>query len=345
MRITAILPAHNEEKNIGRTIKSLLTQSYEVEEIIVVADNCSDRTVEIAEEYRVTVFETVNNKFKKAGALNQVLKNVTLNEFILIADADTILDRDAIKEGVKSLRKNRKLGAVCSKAGVVENRHKGIKNSLVHSIQKIEYAGFDSHRVETQGNIKVLQGMCTLFRREVLEEVGAKRGEVFLENSLVEDYELTLYLKENGWQVSSQLKMKAYTEVPLKIKDLYVQRQRWLRGGVDALRLHGWNKTTRVEILNHFLFILLVSLRLLAVSFTIIYLLNNGFNGFNKLVLFVLGIAFIDSVYRLKYVENIKILDIALKLIWIPGIIYGWFQAFILLKSYYLSFTNKSQNW
>ena len=37
----------------------------------MIADNCTDATVEIAREHRVEVVETVDNTDKKAGALNQ----------------------------------------------------------------------------------------------------------------------------------------------------------------------------------------------------------------------------------------------------------------------------------
>lgn len=348
--VMAILPAHNEEKVIAKTITSLLEQSYKPEEIIIVADNCRDKTVEIAKSFKgVTVFETIGNKTKKAGALNQALKwalkNVCEARYAFIADSDTVMDKEAVWRGISALEADESVGAVCSKAGVLKTSEKGFKNKLMHSLQRIEYAQFDSHRVETQGNIKVLQGMCSIFRVSALREIVKQRGVVFLEDSLVEDYELTLCLKENGWRVISDLGMKAYTEVPLKIGELLVQRQRWLRGGVDALRLHGWNRVTRIEILGHLLFVLLICLRLAAVALAAKHLIVNGFSGFNKLVLLVLMLAFADSLYRMRYIEKIMLRDVLVKIAWLPEMIYGWVQAIILLRSYYLSFTNKKQTW
>jgi cellulose synthase/poly-beta-1,6-N-acetylglucosamine synthase-like glycosyltransferase len=52
-----ILPAHNEERVIGRTLSALVTEAGDDFDILVVADNCSDQTVTIAREHAVTVIE------------------------------------------------------------------------------------------------------------------------------------------------------------------------------------------------------------------------------------------------------------------------------------------------
>ncbi|MCE6018969.1 glycosyltransferase, partial [Levilactobacillus brevis] len=71
--VTAIIPAHNEALVIKDCITSLITNGCD--EIIVANDNSSDETYKICLESNVTVFNTVNNKGRKAGAINQALKN------------------------------------------------------------------------------------------------------------------------------------------------------------------------------------------------------------------------------------------------------------------------------
>ena len=70
-KVVVVVPAHNEEESIARTIKALLSQTRQPDRIVVVADNCSDRTVQIARGFgrRVTVIETVGNRDRKVGAL------------------------------------------------------------------------------------------------------------------------------------------------------------------------------------------------------------------------------------------------------------------------------------
>jgi glycosyltransferase involved in cell wall biosynthesis len=52
--ISVVLIASNEEKNISRCLQSVYTW---VEEIIVVVNDCTDKTVEIAESYNAIVVD------------------------------------------------------------------------------------------------------------------------------------------------------------------------------------------------------------------------------------------------------------------------------------------------
>lgn len=355
--ISVLIPAHNEEKIIIKTLESIFSQTLKPSEVIVVCDNCIDNTIPLINEFKndtksnVKIFDTKNNMGRKAGALNQAFNNLKLQNYVLIMDADTLLDRNGLKAGMDMLIKDKELAAVCSKAGVLPYNGKSLWKKVIWTIQHIEYGQFDSHRIETKGKIKVAHGMATLFRTNALKTVPLYRkqilgidSDIYLENNLVEDYELTLCLRHN-WRVSSCMDMFAWTDVPLSLKELWIQRLRWLRGGVDTLRLHSWNRITLFEILNHWLFILLFILRTLSFIFLIYYLNVFGFQGFNVIVVLVFSLAYIDSVYRLKYVQDKTLFDYIIKMLIIPEIIYGWGQALALILSYILSFLNIKQRW
>lgn len=355
--ITVLIPAHNEEEIISKTLESVYSQVLKPGEVIIICDNCTDNTISKIEEFKnktkedVKIFETTNNNRKKAGALNQTLKKLKINKYVLIMDADTLIDRYILESGLHIFRKDKNIAAVCSRAGILPYEGKSLWKRLIWTLQHIEYGQFDSHRIETNGNIKVAHGMATLFRVEALKSIpkyrekalGIQSG-IYLEDNLVEDYEITLCLKHT-WKVATSMDMLAWTDVPLSIKELWIQRLRWLRGGVDTLRQHGWNRITCFEILNHWLFIFLVILRVLAIILFLKYVNRYGFQGFNLVIIWVILLAFIDSLYRLKYVQNITLWDYFLKILIIPEIIYGWFQAIVLIYSYILSFCNIKQRW
>src|SRR4029077_10710128 len=69
VRVTVLVPAHNEEAVLGLTLESLAARSRPPDRVLVVADNCTDRTVEVARAHGIEVVETVDNTEKKAGAL------------------------------------------------------------------------------------------------------------------------------------------------------------------------------------------------------------------------------------------------------------------------------------
>jgi poly-beta-1,6-N-acetyl-D-glucosamine synthase len=60
-RITVLIPAHNEQAGIGHAIESVRRQTRAVDEIVVIADNCTDGTAEVAAGHGGTVARTVGN--------------------------------------------------------------------------------------------------------------------------------------------------------------------------------------------------------------------------------------------------------------------------------------------
>lgn len=54
-KISVVIPAYNEEKYIGKCLASLQKQTFKDFEVIVVDNNCTDKTAEIAKTYGVRV--------------------------------------------------------------------------------------------------------------------------------------------------------------------------------------------------------------------------------------------------------------------------------------------------
>ena len=144
-------------------------------------------------------------------------------------------------------------------------------------MQRLEYATADSRRVEKLNNFQILAGSCVLYRLQALQEVAKCRGngQFYDENSLIEDYELTISLKELGWKVTIGLRMHSWTEVPLSFKVHWQQRIRWARSHVDTLREKGWNKITREDILGHIIFIILLPQQIFFTGL-LVYLVLSG---------------------------------------------------------------------
>jgi polyisoprenyl-phosphate glycosyltransferase len=86
--VTAIIPAYNEEHNIGAVL-DILTNSPLINEIVVVSDGSEDQTAKVAAAYEgVEVIELLNNR-GKGGAVKAGLEN-SCGDLILILDADLI---------------------------------------------------------------------------------------------------------------------------------------------------------------------------------------------------------------------------------------------------------------
>lgn len=97
-KITAIVPALNEEATIGQILQVLIEaqKNQLLNEVMLVDGGSKDRTVAIAQELGVKVIET-GGRGGKGGAMAEGIKN-TDSEIIVFFDADLLgLNQDHIK--------------------------------------------------------------------------------------------------------------------------------------------------------------------------------------------------------------------------------------------------------
>ena len=247
--IVALIPAHNEEEQIGEAIRSLHEQASPPDVIVVCADNCTDGTAGVAMAAGADVFETVDNDHKKAGALNQAL-DVLLPELrgedaVLVMDADSVLAPTFLAEAMRRLREG--VGGV---GGVFTGRPGG---GFVGMLQRNEYARYARDVARLKGRVLVLTGTATLFSVRTLRHVVAAQAarllpggspHVYDTNVLTEDNELTLALLHLGYKVVSPKGCRLTTEVMESWRDLYRQRLRWKRGALENLRHYGFTRVT-----------------------------------------------------------------------------------------------------
>lgn len=105
MKVSVIIPVFNEEKTIAKILR-LLTQSNEVDEIIVINDGSTDNSLfEIKKfEDKVKIISDSKN-WGKGNALQQGLKK-TSHEFVLFLDADLVgLKKSHLNQLKKSISK------------------------------------------------------------------------------------------------------------------------------------------------------------------------------------------------------------------------------------------------
>ena len=123
MRISIIVPAHNEASYLKDCLDSFVSQTYLPNELIVVDDNSSDDTYPIAQSYaqkhnwikviqRKSIDEHIPGK-KVVDTFNFGLKHTTKYDLIGKFDADIILPKNYFELIVNQFQANWKLG-MCS---------------------------------------------------------------------------------------------------------------------------------------------------------------------------------------------------------------------------------------
>lgn len=249
--LVAALPAHNEEAGIAAAIQGLQNQTSPPDHIVVIADNCTDRTVEIARAHGAEVFVTTGNTHKKAGALNQFLAQALphLNEddLVLVQDADSALDPDFLQIARKNLR-----GSIGAVGGVFRGSEGG---GFVGHLQRNEYARYARDVRRLRGKCLVVTGTAAVLQVGLLRRIGAARlagelpagdgrGGVYDTSVLTEDNELTFAIRHLGYDVLSPAGCTLVTEIMPTWRELWNQRLRWKRGAVENCVQYGLTRVT-----------------------------------------------------------------------------------------------------
>jgi cellulose synthase/poly-beta-1,6-N-acetylglucosamine synthase-like glycosyltransferase len=266
MQILALIPAHNEEDAIEIAINSLRAQTRPPDRIIVVADNCTDRTVELAALNGVEVFITANNGHKKGGALNQALSRelpgLEDEDAVFVMDADSSIDPEFFASAIALLGRppsgrhavdHRDRGQYSGRYGGVGGTFRGRSGGgFVGWLQRNEYARYARDVRRRQGRVLVLTGTATLFLVRALRDVHHARlegrlpglGYVYDTQVLTEDNELTFALLRLGYKIRSPPDCTLTTEVMPTWGDLYRQRLRWKRGALENCAQYGLTRLT-----------------------------------------------------------------------------------------------------
>jgi cellulose synthase/poly-beta-1,6-N-acetylglucosamine synthase-like glycosyltransferase len=234
LNIGVLIPAHNEEEGIVRTIESISSGDYPANrfEIWVIADNCSDGTAERARQAGARVFERIDlDRRGKGFALDWFLKNCRseyLNaDAVTIIDADVIADRNFLREMSASLS-NPEIRVVQAYNGV-SNPHAGWRPALVDAAFNI------FNHLRMAGSFKlsgtsVLKGNGMGFRTGVLVEYGWPC------HSIVEDMEFTLELLKNGITIHYNPDAVVRSEMVTAGRNASSQRARWEGGRFMLVR-------------------------------------------------------------------------------------------------------------
>ncbi len=226
-KISVLIPAYNEEKSISKCINSCLTQTRKPDEIIVVNDGSTDRTLEILKKFigKITIVNLKKNTGNKSKAQEIGLRYVTGDIFIS-TDADTSLNINFVKNIEESFE-NKEVSAVC---GFVESN----KCNWITNVREINYLIGQTIYKRAQSYIDalfVLIGCGSAFRTKKFREIIT-----FDHDNVTEDLDFTYKLKLADQKVVLQEKAIVYTQDPNNLKSYFRQLYRWYSGGWYCLR-------------------------------------------------------------------------------------------------------------
>ena len=228
-KISVIIPAYNEEENIGKCIESVLENDYENKQVIVVDDGSTDNTYAIASRYRDKVLVLRRSRSGlKAHALNYGLR-FTDGDIIVTLDADTLLSRDALRK-IAAHFQDERIVAGCGNLRVLNSA-----DNLLTRLQSYEYViGFEiGRRLQALfRTLLILPGAAAIVRRKILESIGG------YDPMIGEDFDLTLKLHKIKSRLEFMHDVYSWTEAPNDWKSWFKQRVRWHRSQLRVLIRH-----------------------------------------------------------------------------------------------------------
>lgn len=276
--ITLLVPAHNEEKSIIASARSLLALEYPELEVIIINDGSADGTLGALQEHfalrlanllylaeiptapvravyissrepRLVVVDKEPGG-SKADALNAGL-NAASSPYVCVVDADSILEPDALLRIMVQILSDPK--HIVASGGIVRvvngSRVEGgrlrrvrLPRGSFEVLQVIEYlrAFLIGREAWARFNLlPLISGAFGVFRQEVVKAVGGFRA-----SAIGEDFDLVARMHRHLMDAGGKYRIAfvpdpvCWTEVPADVRSLGRQRARWQEGLIDVLWLN-----------------------------------------------------------------------------------------------------------
>ncbi|MCR1935451.1 glycosyltransferase family 2 protein [Clostridium tepidum] len=230
-KFALIVAAHNEELVIGNIVDSLKMMDYDknLYDIFVIADNCTDKTAEIARKKGAIVQERFDKKRKGKGYALEWMFNIIFKmdekyDAIAVFDADNLVHKNFLKEMNKKMCKGYKVVQ-----GYLDSKNP--EDTWITGSYSIAFWTCNRMFQLARYNLGLssqLGGTGFCIDTDILKELG------WGATCLTEDLEFSCKIILNGYKVGWAHDAIIYDEKPLTLSQSWKQRKRWMQGFADV---------------------------------------------------------------------------------------------------------------
>ncbi len=272
--VSIILNFYNEEDNLEECLDSIKDQTYTNFEIIAVDDGSTDDSSHVVKSYSkymdIKMYKTPHVGIKKArkGGVKK-----SSGEIVLVVDADEILEPDFMMEIVRTFD-DKEVGAV---GGILKSVGEGWVTDAYGVLNEIFY----KLRKNEEREADWIQGGCSAYRREALEDVGG-----LADAKVSADKDISWKMSDAGWKVILNEDAVAYHKDPQTLRSVMRReynigkREYWLLKEHKGRK--GWKEWSRfyplvgililIFLFVPFIFSYLFIILILGLILTLIYL-------------------------------------------------------------------------
>jgi len=239
--VAAIIPAHNEEATIAKTIESL-TRIMPPGNIFIGNDASTDKTGEIARRFHCHVLDIYPN-IGKANILARLIETFRLTEYfraVMIVDADSEVDAHYLKNALPLLGAPG-IAAVAVHAESKWYDHFWPRGSMLFAAYRVRMYRIIQAMIRYGQTWKytnvsmIIPGYASIYRSSALENI-----KINAPNLVIEDYNMTfeVHHKKLG-KIAYSPSVRSASQDPVNFRDYIRQVKRWNLGMWQTIRRHG----------------------------------------------------------------------------------------------------------
>ena len=220
-RVDVLIPVYNEDPEVVEaTLAAACRIHYPDFSVVICDDGDNDEIATLASQYGAGYLRRRGNHGAKAGNLNNALRHTTA-PLVAVFDCDHVPDRAFLGRTVPCFSETEV--AVVQTPQYYANADRNPVAAAAWSQQAL-FFGVIARGKDALGAMFCC-GTNVVFRRSALQSVGG-----IPENSITEDFELSINLQERGWRTVYVPEVLASGLGPEDMASYVSQQQRWSRG-------------------------------------------------------------------------------------------------------------------
>lgn len=236
--VSVLIPAHNEEKVIGRTLTAILALDYPEDkiEIIVINDNSKDNTGKVLDDVKskyphrdvkVITTDSITGGKGKSNALNLGF-NLSKGELIVVYDADNTPESMSLRYLVQTAISSDEYGAVIGKFRT-RNKNKNLLTKFIN-IETLSFQWISQAGRWRLFKICTIPGTNFVIKRDMVLKLGG-----WDTKAVAEDSEISFRIYNMGYKIAFMPLAVTWEQEPETVRVWIKQRTRWANGNIYVL--------------------------------------------------------------------------------------------------------------